>query len=134
MTPIPQVCNGEPLPSVFNLTCAVNSTVATLSWLISGNTNPLSGPIAPESNSGYYMYPKSSVDGEATLIVRDPTNAEIVNGTCFQCRASVGSTVQSDSDPNCVQSIGELNCVKHFLWKLALCASNLQCIYKCNVA
>ena len=115
MTPIPQVCNGEPLPSVFNLTCAVNSSVAVLSWLISGNTNPLSGPVAGGSNLGYYMYPMPSVAGEAVLIVRDPTNADIVNGTCFQCRATVGATVVIDSEPSCVQSIGKLNCVKHFL-------------------
>ena len=107
MTPLPGICGGDPLLTTFNLTCVVNNASAVLSWVVTGLTAPLGGPIVGDSNLEPFRFPQPTSPGKATLYVHDPNNSQVVNGTCFQCRAEVGID-QADSEKTCLSAIGEL--------------------------
>ena len=110
VTPTPKVCEEGPLPSNFSITCTVNDNSAVLSWVVTGTTTPLGGPIGGGYDLQPFKYPMRTSPGEATLYVQDPSNSEVVIGTCFQCRATVGHK-PTDSKKQCLFAVGELNTI-----------------------
>ena len=130
VTPIPKVCEEGPLPSEFSITCTVDDNTAVLSWVITGTTTPLGGPIARSYDSPPFKYPQPTSPGEATLNVQDPNNSEVVIGTCFQCRATVGIK-RTDSEKQCLSAVGELNSIISSISvcrpKKLICSIILQC-------
>ena len=130
VTLIPKVCEEGPLPSNFSITCTVDDNTAVLSWVITGTTTPLGGPIARSYDSPPFKYPQPTSPGEATLNVQDPNNSEVVIGTCFQCRATVGIK-RTDSKKKCLSAVGELNSIISSISvcrpKKLICSIILQC-------
>ena len=110
VTPIPKVCEEGPLPSTFSIICTVDDNTAVLSWVITGTTTPLGGPIGGSYDLPPFEYPQPTSPGEATLYVQDPSNSEVVIGTCFQCRATVAYEPKY-SDKQCLSAVGELNSI-----------------------
>ena len=111
VTSIPKVCEEGPLPSNFSITCTVDDNQAVLSWVITGTTTPLGGPIASSYDSPPFEYPKPTSPRQATLYVQDLNNSEVVIGTCFQCRATVAHHEPANSDKQCLSAVGELNSI-----------------------
>ena len=89
------VCETESLPTTFTLTCLASVTPAALPWAVTGIPIVGSRSITSGDTQGPFNYPTSSSSGEATFVVNDPTNMEVVNGTCFQCRDLAGSNLIS---------------------------------------
>ena len=99
------VCETESLPTTFTLTCSASVTLAALAWLVTGIPVVGSRSINSGDTRGPFSYPTSSSSGEAVLMVNDPTNIEVINGTCFQCRDLTGSN--SVSTAICVNVMSE---------------------------
>ena len=99
------VCETESLPTTLTITCSASVTPAALVWVVTGIPSVGSRSITSGDTQGPFNYPTSSSSGEAVLMVNDPTNMEVVNGTCFQCRDLTGSN--SVSTAACVNVMRE---------------------------
>ena len=84
MSPKITVCETESLPTAFTVMCTASMAPATLIFEVSGIRDVGTRTVTSISGPDYYTYSSSS-NTEAALIVNDPTNAEVVNETCFQC-------------------------------------------------
>ena len=94
------ICEADSLPTAFTLTCAANVTPAALVWSVSGLAGAGSRTITQGDSQGPFRYPTHVSNGEATLMVNDPMNMEVIEGTCFRCRDLTGSN--SISTATCV--------------------------------
>ena len=85
--------------------CVVDPAAA-LSWEVTGVTPSLGGPIARGVSVRSFTYP--NVIGQSILNVNDPVRMDVVNQTCFICRAEYPSGDIARSDPLCVDVAGML--------------------------
>ena len=89
------VCETDSLPTAFTLTCTTSVTANSLVWVVTGLNTIGSRTIAGGDSQGAFNYPPSTREGEAALMVNDPANMEVVEGTCFQCRDLISNTIST---------------------------------------
>ena len=89
------VCETDGLPTAFTLTCTTSATANSLVWLVTGLNTVGSRTIAKGDTRGPFNYPTPTQDREAALIVNDPANMEVVEGTCFQCRDLISNAIST---------------------------------------
>ena len=89
------VCETDSLPTAFTLTCTTSATVNSLVWVVTGLNTVGSRTIAGGDSQGPFKYPRSNRDGEAALMVNDPANIEVVEGSCFQCRDLTNNAIST---------------------------------------
>ena len=85
--------------------CTVDPA-AVLTWEVTGVTPPLREPIVRAVTVRSFTYP--NVVGQSILNVNDPLRVDVVNQTCFICRADYPSGNIARSDPVCVDVAGTL--------------------------
>ena len=78
----------------------VYTSSRSLIWLATELKNRMSLTIIPGSEALFFTYPFPVRTGEATLMVNDTINVQVVEDTCFQC-----------SDPNDANAINTAVCV-----------------------
>ena len=103
-----EYCDPVMLPLSFTLMCEVDPA-AVISWQVTGVTPPLGSSIARGGTVRSFTYP--AVIGQALLIVNDPSGMDVMNQTCFICRADYPSGVIARSDPTCVNVAGKWNAI-----------------------
>ena len=89
------VCETDSLPTTFTLTCTTIANPNSLVWVVTGLKSVGSRTIAQGDSQGSFNYPTPTQDGKATLMVNDPANMEVVEGTCFQCRDLISNTIST---------------------------------------
>lgn len=89
------VCEMGSLPTTFTVTCTASASPSVLFWIVEGLNVVETRSILPGRTTGPFSYPTPTSNGNATLMVNDPTNVEVVEGTCFQCRDLVGNNTIS---------------------------------------
>ena len=82
---------------------------AVILWEVTGVTPPLGSAIARGETVQSFTYP--AVVEQAILMVNDPSGMDVMNRTCFICRADYPSGVIARSDPTCVNVAGKRNAI-----------------------
>ena len=106
---------------------------AVISWEVTGVTPPLATAIVRGSTVRSFTFP--AVMGQAILMVNDPSGMDVMNQTCFICRADYPSGVTARSDPTCVNVASKWNMIIVFIliWQLLKTLSDTHDMYVGNM-
>ena len=101
------ICENQPVPTMFTMTCQYNSTIILPSWVVTGLASMPDRSISPDVTSGPFIpqgRPLPGGVGESTLTVN---SQEVTATTCFQCVISTIGGGNFRSNQGCVTAVGE---------------------------
>ena len=101
------ICENQPVPTMFTVTCQYNSTSFLPTWVVTGLASTPDRSLRPDATSGPFIPQARALPGgvgESNLTVN---SQEVTATTCFQCVISTLGGGNFRSNQGCVTAVGK---------------------------